>query len=121
MFLFSTQKSEKITAPGLLKSHYSPKKPLYIISEIPADFPENTGLILHQTSQIRMQAAKIIYTSQNNQLLEIASHLFSALHSMEDDSNIKQIYIEPVEEKGLGIAIMDRIRKAAYQYKNEMD
>ena len=26
--------------------------------------------------------------------------------------------IEPVEEKGLGIAIMDRVKKAAYQYNN---
>jgi len=28
----------------------------------------------------------------------------------------KNIFIEPVEESGLGIAIMDRVKKAAYRY-----
>jgi L-threonylcarbamoyladenylate synthase len=37
---------------------------------------------------------------------------------MEEDESVKSIYIEPVEEKGLGIAIMDRVKKAAYQYNN---
>jgi L-threonylcarbamoyladenylate synthase len=36
---------------------------------------------------------------------------------MEDDEQIRQIFIEPVIEEGLGIAIMDRINKARYKYK----
>jgi L-threonylcarbamoyladenylate synthase len=35
---------------------------------------------------------------------------------MEEDPNITQIYIEPIEEEGIGIAIMDRLKKATYQY-----
>ena len=35
--------------------------------------------------------------------------VISSLHAMEDDERIKQIFIEPVIENGLGIAIMDRI------------
>jgi L-threonylcarbamoyladenylate synthase len=45
--------------------------------------------------------------------------LFAALHAMEEDENVENIYIERVEEKGLGIAIMDRIKKAAYQYTQQ--
>ncbi len=37
----------------------------------------------------------------------------------EDDPEISRIYIEPVEENGVGRAIMDRIRKAVYQYEKE--
>ena len=40
---------------------------------------------------------------------------------MEEDDSIKNIFIEPVEETGLGIAIMDRLKKAAYRYNDRMD
>ncbi|MEK7720693.1 MAG: Sua5 family C-terminal domain-containing protein [Bacteroidota bacterium] len=53
----------------------------------------------------------------NEKQIEIAANLFSALHTLEDNENIKQIFIEPVLEIGLGIAIMDRIKKAAYKYQ----
>lgn len=36
---------------------------------------------------------------------------------MEDDEQIKQIFIQPVIEEGLGIAIMDRIKKAVFKYE----
>ena len=49
-------------------------------------------------------------------MVEIAANLFSSLHIMEDDAAINQIYIASVEEIGLGVAIMDRIRKASYRY-----
>jgi hypothetical protein len=35
---------------------------------------------------------------------------------MEDDDRVSQIYIEAVSEIGIGKAIMDRLRKAEYQY-----
>jgi len=58
-----------------------------------------------------------LYSSLRMPSGEIAANLFSALHTLEDDENIKQIFIEPVLEIGLGIAIMDRIKKAAYKYQ----
>lgn len=114
---FKTGSSEKIVAPGLLKSHYSPKKPLYILAEKKDELPEHSGLILHSQQKQNINAEKVIYTSQTNNLLEVASNLFSAMHAMEDDNAIKQIYIMAVEENGLGIAIMDRLKKAAYRYR----
>jgi L-threonylcarbamoyladenylate synthase len=38
---------------------------------------------------------------------------------MEDDDEVEQIFIEKIEEKGIGIAIMDRLKKATYQYKTD--
>jgi len=118
-FVFDLTSPEKLVAPGLLKSHYSPQKPLCILNESEYKLPEFSGLILHNSSNSSYSATSIIYTSQTGNKIEIAANLFSALHSMEEDENVKVIFIERVEESGLGIAIMDRIKKAAYQYNNE--
>lgn len=117
-FVFNSTKPEKLVSPGLLKSHYSPKKPLYILYESSVNLPEFSGLILHSRNNIGYTAKKVIYTSQSCNKIEISANLFASLHAMEEDESVKSIYIEPVEEKGLGIAIMDRVKKAAYQYNN---
>ena len=116
-FIFNSEKPEKIIAPGLLKSHYSPAKPLFILNKQVIHLPESSGLIVHGRKNLIPIHAKIIYTSHTFNHLEIAANLFSALHTMEDDENIKQIFIDSVPEVGLGIAIMDRIKKASYKYQ----
>jgi len=119
MFIFNAAKPRKLIAPGLLKSHYSPLKPLYILDNQVFHFSESSGLIVHGRKDLILPESKIIYTSQSYNQLEIAANLFSALHIMEDDECIKQIFIEPVAEVGLGVAIMDRIKKAAYKYQQK--
>lgn len=108
--------NDKIVAPGLLKSHYSPKKPLFILNN-ETQLPAHSGLILHSNAETYLNATRIVRTSENKSLLEVASGLFAALHTLEDDPEINQIWIEAVPETGLGIAIMDRVKKAAYQYQ----
>ena len=115
-FVFNSNKPEKLVSPGLLKSHYSPKKPLYILNKPLKNLPENSGLILHSKKLQAYPVTKIIHTSLTCNKIEISANLFAALHAMEEDDSVKQIYIEPVEETGLGVAIMDRMKKAAYQY-----
>ncbi len=117
--VFSDEKTGKIVAPGLLLSHYSPVKPLHIIDGDEIEFPKYSGVILHGQNAFNLNGQKIIYTSKNYNHHEIAANLFSALHAMEEDENVKQIFIEAVNCVGLGIAIMDRINKAAYQYQSE--
>lgn len=112
----SRAQNDQIVAPGLLKSHYSPKKPLFILN-MESSLPEGSGLILHSKEETKLNAARIVRTSETSQLLEVASGLFAALHTLEDDPEINQIWIESVPEIGLGIAIMDRVKKAAYQYQ----
>lgn len=108
--------NDKIVAPGLLKSHYSPKKPLFILSN-ETQLPDHSGLILHSNAETNLNATRIVRTSENKSFLEVASGLFAALHTLEDDPEISQIWIEAVPETGLGVAIMDRMKKAAYQYQ----
>lgn len=119
LFELQEGKTEKIVAPGLLKSHYSPTKPLYLIDWRQQELPPASGVILHGIRQQPPACQRLIYTSGDHNYLEVATHLFSGLHAMEDDPEISRIYIEPVEEHGVGRAIMDRIRKAVYQYEKE--
>jgi L-threonylcarbamoyladenylate synthase len=108
--------NHKVGSPGLLNSHYSPLKPLYFYDEKTL-LPPGSGLILHSDIQHDVQAEKIIFTSHTGNLREVAAHLFTSLHEMEDDSNISQIFIAPVEENGIGVSIMDRLKKATFQYQ----
>ena len=117
-FTFNSIKPDKLVSPGLLKSHYSPNKPLYILKEPMIALPESSGLILHHNNHIDYKSSNVIYTSQTSNKIEISANLFASLHAMEENQSVKTIYIEPVEETGLGIAIMDRLKKAAYQYNN---
>lgn len=109
-------KNHKISSPGLLNSHYSPTKPLHFIDNL-KELPEKSGIILHAVSHDSLNAIRTIYTSQNENLREVAAALFTTLHQMEDDEKVEQIFIERVEEKGIGISIMDRLKKATYRYE----
>lgn len=107
----------KINSPGLLNSHYSPTKPLYFLQSDMTTLPVGSGLILHAKTEQNYGAARVIYTSENANLKEVAAHLFSSLHQMEDDERVTQIFIEAVPEQGVGMSIMDRLKKATYQYR----
>lgn len=112
-------KNVKLTSPGLLNSHYSPMKPLYFLKKEQVLLPEKSGLIVHSATSCRLNAAKLICTSDTHNLLEIAVNLFASLHKMEEDIEVQQIYIESIEENGIGLAIMDRLKKATYQYNKD--
>jgi L-threonylcarbamoyladenylate synthase len=107
-------------APGMLKSHYSPRKPFYILNDLRnLNLPEASGLIVNSELQATVYSTiKIMPLSKDGDLNEMAVNLFAVLHQMEDDQQVKQIYFEAVPEIGIGKAIMDRARKAAYSYLN---
>lgn len=110
---------EKIIAPGMLKSHYSPSKPFYILGEaMPENLPVATAGLIAFTSREDSRYKKVIQPSANGDLKEYAIRMFAAIHELED-SDVDFIVAEPVPETGIGIAIMDRLRKAAYPYLSE--
>ena len=95
-----------------------PRKPLFLLKENDSRLPELSGLILHRQPDKDWGTAKVAVTSQTGNTIEIAANLFAALHQMEEDTDVKTIFIEPVAAQGLGVAIMDRMMKAAYQYNH---
>lgn len=112
-------KNDHLPSPGLLNSHYSPKKPLYFLPETEKIFLASTGVILHSDKHKNIEAGRVIYSSEKANLIEVAANIFKSLHEMEDDSSIKEIYVESVPEIGIGIAIMDRLKKACYRYNSK--
>ena len=113
--LASKEEVLKQASPGFLKSHYSPNKPLYFSDSFSGD-PARAGIL--SFSGKNMEGYKLVEVlSTNADLGEAAINLFGALHRLEE-AKIDYIVAEPVPEYGIGLAIMDRLRKAAYQYSH---
>lgn len=108
---------DNIVSPGMLKSHYSPEKPIYIHSEKIVQKTERSkaGLLSFFGSDIEgYQEVEIL--SPEKDLKTAAVNLFAAIHRLEE-SEVSYIIAEPIPETGIGIAIMDKLRKAAYRYE----
>ncbi|MDP1814502.1 MAG: L-threonylcarbamoyladenylate synthase [Leadbetterella sp.] len=100
-------------APGMLNKHYSPNKRIEILEQ-KVDLmhidKEKTGFLLFNKEVEGFDNQFIL--SANSDLKEAAFRLFDGLRSL-DKLSIEKIYIELVPEIGLGLAINDRLRRAA--------
>jgi L-threonylcarbamoyladenylate synthase len=107
--------SSNPNAPGMLKSHYAPRKPLYL-NTLPEKIQKNNrpkiGVLCLNKSPDADNIQEVIFLSQQGDLNEAARHLFSALRQL-DQMDIDIILATSVPEEGLGKAINDRLRRAA--------
>jgi L-threonylcarbamoyladenylate synthase len=95
--------SSKIEAPGQLASHYAPSKPVRInaVHANPDEFLIGFGRVPGHAS-----------LSPSGDLVEAAARLFDLLHEA-DASAMPRIAVAKVPATGLGVAINDRLRRAA--------
>ncbi|MBN1498603.1 MAG: threonylcarbamoyl-AMP synthase [Spirochaetes bacterium] len=103
------------SAPGLLPSHYAPGAKLILIEEnaeiqAPTD---KTALLNFGPNRRTNKFLKVLELSHERNLNEAAVNLFEYLHQLDYLSPDK-IYAEKVPQHGLGIAIMNRLQKAAF-------
>jgi len=108
-------------APGQLPSHYAPLTPL-ILLESPADFkPEpgkKYGLLSYRgeddSPYVSLHDWEIVeaLSPGSGKLAEAAIRLFYVMRLL-DEAGLDAIIAEPVSETGLGVAIMDRLRRAS--------
>ncbi len=104
-------------APGMLKSHYAPRKPL-ILGDIPyllkehVDTPVAVLSFREEFPQIAKVRQRVL--SKEGDIQKAAAQLFSALRYL-DESDAELILAEEVPEEGLGRAINDRLRRAAVE------
>jgi L-threonylcarbamoyladenylate synthase len=104
-------------APGQLSRHYATQTPVTILGSV-GDRPtleadERAGLLIHsQTRDTDNRFAAVEVLSSTGDLREAACHLFAALRRL-DSLGLDRIYAEPCREEGIGIAIMDRLRRCA--------
>jgi L-threonylcarbamoyladenylate synthase len=95
-------------SPGMLESHYAPHLPVRLHATQVAG---NEALIAFGTSPLQ-GAAHTINISERADLTEAAAHVFAALRTL-DQPGLAAIAVMPIPEEGLGIAINDRLRRAA--------
>lgn len=110
-----------IAAPGMMKSHYSPAKQFYILSDkiLKKINLKESGLISF-TGLYDSDFKRVVKLTENKNLRKAAVNLFSAIHTLEE-SDVNIIVAEPVPEEGIGIAIMDRLRKATYNSMRNLE
>lgn len=108
---------EKLSAPGMLKSHYSPRKKLLVANSADLHIDKTKAGLISFSGEMESGFQKVIRVSEEKQLKDYAVNMFEAMHTFEDDQDIDLIIAEPVSEVGIGIAIMDRLRKAEYDWR----
>ncbi len=106
---------DRPNAPGQLPFHYSPQTPLKFFDSKFLDETKKIGALFFKKNTLSFPFSNVKILSQSGDLREAAANLFSYLHELEKQ-NLDLILVEPVEEKGLGRAIMDRLKKAANQH-----
>jgi L-threonylcarbamoyladenylate synthase len=101
--MIETDAAKGIEAPGQMASHYAPTKPLRLDAENAAGDEWLIGF-----GPVEGQAN----LSQSGDLVEAAAQLFARLHEAEA-SGKPRIAVAPIPPEGLGLAITDRLRRAA--------
>ncbi len=106
----------KPEAPGQLPQHYSPLTPFKVWSEgnFPDTIPQNQRLGILRFKNSAFFPTEVVeeILSPSGDLNQAATNLFAALHRL-DGLSLDMIWAESVPEKGLGLAIMDRLNRAA--------
>ncbi|NDE91419.1 MAG: threonylcarbamoyl-AMP synthase [Alphaproteobacteria bacterium] len=97
------------TAPGQLQSHYAPNAHV----RLNANGAENDEAFLAFGPEMGIKGGKKrLNLSDRGDLHEAAANLFAMLREL-DTPDIKGIAVMPIPETGLGLAINDRLRRAA--------
>ncbi len=102
-----------LESPGQLARHYSPRTPMRLVTSVAEFSPSNgqrVGLLAFQQPTEGFDLIEVL--SDDGDLREAAANLFAALRRL-DEAELDLIVAESVPEHGLGVAIMDRLRKAS--------
>ncbi|HIP88605.1 MAG TPA: threonylcarbamoyl-AMP synthase [Thermococcus paralvinellae] len=108
-------------APGMKYKHYAPNAQVIVIEGSHEKVREKIKELLNEYKRKGIKVGVMAtgdfydadaYINLGNSEEEIARNLFRALREL-DKSGVDIILAEGVEEKGLGLAVMNRLRKAA--------
>jgi L-threonylcarbamoyladenylate synthase len=99
--------SSAIIAPGQLEKHYAPKAKLRLNASTLLKDEEFIGF-----GKVPDGISSTINLSINGDLVEAATNLFSILRSI-DDLKLNNVAVAKIPNIGIGIAINDRLQRAA--------
>jgi L-threonylcarbamoyladenylate synthase len=110
----SLDPTQNPVAPGQLKRHYATRTRLLILEREaePPQFGERIGLLSLIPPEDPNRYAAVEALSPSGNLKEAAANLFGALRRL-DSLSLDRIIARSVPEHGLGLAIMDRLRRCA--------
>lgn len=110
------ERKEMPVAPGQLDSHYAPRTPIVLL-----DRPASAGVgndkigllaLMEPGAAVRASFAAVEVLSPGGTIIEGAARFFACLHRL-DALGLDAILAEPVPEEGVGVAIRDRLQRAA--------
>ena len=116
------KENEKVESPGMKYKHYAPKTKCVLvktgidqISKINDNLISNNNCcvlgFIEDKEYINIPENRFINLGSKNNLQEISSNIFSSLRKV-DRLNCDIAFIEGLEEKNLGLSIMNRLVKA---------
>ena len=111
---------ERPRAPGMKYRHYAPKAPVTVVTGparrsaayIRDRLPDRAGVICFD-EYAPLFAGHIVHRlGAADDKLSQAQHVFDALRTF-DDTDVSEIYAQCPDESGLGLAVANRLKKAA--------
>ncbi len=104
------QDQEAPVSPGALLKHYSPKAAVRLFAQ---DHRPGEGVLGFGAETVGRDVP-FYNLSEQEDLEEAAQRLFAGLHWM-DAQGVSGIAVRPIPNQGVGLAINDRLRRAAAQ------
>jgi len=104
----SIYRGNEVHAPGMLASHYAPSLPI----RLNVTAPHANEALLAFGPHVPLGAARTLNLSPAGNLTEAAAHLFAYIREL-DRPEFSGIAVMPIPQEGLGVAINDRLVRAA--------
>lgn len=105
-------------APGMLSRHYSPRTPLFLLAkgQTPPP-PQGPGKrawvhLCRPVGYVDTHACDILWLADRDNLKEAARNVFAMLRRL-DRSGYSSIFVETPPPEGIGLALRDRLQRAA--------
>ncbi len=109
-------------APGMKYTHYAPNAPLYLVSGSSGFLQKlagekqaeglRVGILTTEENKARFQADVVISCGRRQELETVAANLYDVLRAFNHEK-VDIIYSEMFPAEGVGMAIMNRLQKAA--------
>lgn len=115
--LSEPEKGEAVASPGMKYTHYSPKTEVFLVESDGDSFvefvnnKENCAAIGFSEDLAKLKVKCLCYGEQENP--EKQAKTIFALLRKTDELGVKEVYIHAPEKKGIGLAVYNRLIRAA--------
>lgn len=118
----------KVSAPGMKYRHYAPKAPVTVVRGTPQKTAKyiaehlsgSTGVLCFDEYEDDFPTCVVECFGSQNDLATQAREVFDRLRAF-DDTDVQQIWAQCPSDEGLGLAVANRIKKAAGFHVIELD